>query len=311
MWEENQQLLTRGIGTLMEKFFSEPVTLPDGSRKSLKDIGALQKNKQVNGIEIGEDGNPVLHFGPLGGDPVESKPYRAVIVATTTRAMDVMGLTLPARTVLKPGIEVVDERVKEGVRRLHLMNSSKLFIRTETKFWKNDAEVPQNIQTDALPRGTYVLDYPQTDHGIVLVSYTWGDDSAKLLGLTKQERFDLFKKIIARASRKFAENLIPMNDEVLAIDWQTEPYYYGAFTLNDPGQEVCNHAVYYQFLSALDQEADRGVYLAGDGVSWSGGWIEGALHTGINAACSAARRIGATLCEGSPLSQKSNTYKYL
>jgi tryptophan 2-monooxygenase len=310
MWEENQQLLTRGISTLMEKFYSEPVTLPDGSRKSLKDIGALQKNKQVNGIEVGEDGNPILHFGPLGGAPLESKSHRAVIVATTTRAMEVMGLTLPTGKVLNPGIEVLDERVKEGVRRLHLMNSSKLFIRTETKFWKNDAEIPQNIQTDALPRGTYVLDYPQTDHGIVLVSYTWGDDSAKLQGLTKEERFNLFRKIIARASRKFAENLIPLNGEVLAIDWQMEPYYYGAFTLNDPGQEACNHAVYYQFLSALDPAADRGVYLAGDGVSWSGGWIEGALHTGINAACAAAKRIGATLHAESPLTQKPSLYSY-
>jgi tryptophan 2-monooxygenase len=101
-----------------------------------------------------------------------------------------------------------------------------------------------------------------------------------------------------------------MNGEVLAIDWQVEPYYYGAFTLNDPGQEECNHAVYCQFLSVLDQGADRGVYLAGDGVSWSGGWIEGALQTGINAACAAARRIGATLSQESPLSQKPNIYKY-
>jgi tryptophan 2-monooxygenase len=310
MWEENQQVLTRGINMLMEKFYSEPVTLPDGSGTSLKDIGALQKNKQVNGIEIGEDGNPTLHFGPIGRAPLESKSYGAVIVATTTRAMDIMGLTLPTGRDLDPDIEVVNEPVKEAIRRLHLMNSSKLFIRTETKFWKNDTEIPQNIQTDALPRGTYVLDYPQTDHGIVLVSYTWGDDSTKLLGLTKQERFDLFKKTIAKASRKFAENLVPMNGEVLAIDWQTEPYYYGAFHLNDPGQEGSNHAVYYQFLGVLDQETDRGVYLAGDSVSWSGGWIEGAIHTGINAACSAARRIGAALRKESPLNQKPGRYKY-
>ncbi len=310
MWEENQQLLTRGINILMEKFYSEPVTLPDGSETSLKGIGALQKNQQVNGIEIGEDGNPILHFGPIGRAPTESRPYGAVIVATTTRAMDIMGLTLPSGRDLNPDTEVVNERVKEASRRLHLMNSSKLFIRTETKFWKNDTEIPQNIQTDALPRGTYALDYPQTDHGIVLVSYTWGDDSTKLLGLTKQERFDLFKKTIAKASQKFAENLVPINGEVLAIDWQTEPYYYGAFHLNDPGQEGSNHAVYYQFLSALDRETDRGVYLAGDSVSWSGGWIEGAIHTGINAACAAAKRIGATLREESPLSQKPSMYKY-
>ena len=41
------------------------------------------------------------------------------------------------------------------------------------------------VQTDELPRGIYALDYPQTDHGIVLLSYVWGDDSTKLLALDK------------------------------------------------------------------------------------------------------------------------------
>lgn len=190
------------------------------------------------------------------------------------------------------------------------MNSSKMFIRTATKFWKADPTIPQNIQMDELPRGVYALDYPQTENGVILISYTWGEDSSKLLGLAKEERFALFKRAIAQVSPEFAAHLVPVNGEILNIDWQATDYHHGAFKLQYPGQEQNSHDLYYQFLSVLNQATDRGVYLAGDSVSWSGGWIEGALQTGLNTACAAAKRIGACLKSASPLSQNPNLYNY-
>jgi tryptophan 2-monooxygenase len=185
-----------------------------------------------------------------------------------------------------------------------------MFIRTATKFWKSDPTIPQNIQMDELPRGVYALDYPQTENGVILISYTWGDDSCKLQGLSKKERFAQFKQAIAQVSPEFAAHLVPVNGEILNIDWQATDYCHGAFKLQYPGQEQNAHDLYYQYLSVLDPATDRGVYLAGDSVSWSGGWIEGAMQTGINAACAAAKRIGARLKGGSPLTQDANRYIY-
>jgi tryptophan 2-monooxygenase len=67
---------------------------------------------------------------------------------------------------------------------------------------------------------------------------------------------------------------------------------------------------YFQFQTALNPTSDRGVYLAGDSISWYGGWIEGALQTGINAACAAAKRLRGTVRENSPLTQKADRYFY-
>jgi tryptophan 2-monooxygenase len=142
------------------------------------------------------------------------------------------------------------------------------------------------------------------------MSYTWGDDSRRLQALAPRERFVLFRRAIARVSPRFAAALEPVGGEILCIDWQTTEPAYGAFKLQGPGQEAQAHAAYYQFLSVLDPARDRGVYLAGDSVSWAGGWIEGALETGINAACAAARRIGARLAPGSPLSMDPHLYDY-
>ena len=97
-----------------------------------------------------------------------------------------------------------------------------MFIRSKTKFWNTTPNVPQTIQTDELPRGIYALDYPQTgtDCGVVLISYTWEDDSVKLQELDPKQRFALLRSIIARIDSNWGENLEPMNGEVFNIDWQ-------------------------------------------------------------------------------------------
>ena len=69
-------------------------------------------------------------------------------------------------------------------------------------------------------------------------------------------------------------------------------------------------AAYFQFQTCLRGAEDTGVYLAGDSVSWSGGWVEGALQTGLNAACAAAHRCDVDVIGGSPLSQNDSLYKY-
>ena len=192
-----------------------------------------------------------------------------------------------------------------------------MLIRTASKFWRDEqgmarADIPQSIQTDELPRGVYCLDYPHTDEGIVIISYTWGDDSTKLTAVEPVERFKKFKEILTRICPPFGENLLPANGErdILSVDWEATEHYYGAFKLQLPGQDHLLHAAYYHFLSVLDPAADGGVYLAGDSVSWSGGWVEGALQTGINAACAVTKRLGGTLRDDSPFSQNPNRYRY-
>jgi tryptophan 2-monooxygenase len=116
-------------------------------------------------------------------------------------------------------------------------------------------------------------------------------------------RFELLKSVIATINPNFANYLVPVDNQILNVDWQLVPYYYGAFKLNLPGQEANVQSVYYQFLSALG-DSDTGLYLAGDGVSWSGGWTEGALQTGLNAAAAVGLRVGGTPIYKGPLTQR-------
>lgn len=45
----------------------------------------------------------------------------------------------------------------------------------------------------------------------------------------------------------------------------------------------------------MNPATDKGIYLAGDGVSYSGGWTEGALQTAINCATAVACRLKGKL----------------
>ena len=249
------------------------------------------------------DGPQVTWIDAQGREQAEG--FAAVVVATTSRAMEFLGLTLPT----PGGTEALSEPVRVALRTLHMMSSSKLFIRTSSKFWEKPG-MPANIQTDEAVRGVYTLDYPGTDEGVVLISYTWGDDSDKLLPLDPKARLATFLRTLEAISPTFARFLAPESGQVLAVDWQAEPHYFGAFKLNLPGQDFNLQSAYFQFQTAGTSQ-DTGVYLAGDGVSWLGGWTEGALQTGLNAACAVGTRLGGTFPNGSPVTDQNATlYDY-
>jgi tryptophan 2-monooxygenase len=263
----------------------------------------VQFGSTVTGVAQHGD-KPTVTIRDSRSGALSSQNFDAVVVATTTRAMEVdMGIgsspdwLLPAAT-------------GTALRELHLMNSSKLFVLTASKFWQG-TDLPQNIQTDGLCRGLYCLDYPGSDYGVVLISYTWGDDSTKCIALQNaQQRLDTLLDSLAPGVPDFVKvlrtQIIPENTTM--IDWQMAEQYYGAFKLNYPGQDVQNANLYYQFL----QRESVGIYLAGDSVGWCGGWIEGALQTGMNAASAVANRLAGAggLFPGNPMTQSSDQYQY-
>jgi tryptophan 2-monooxygenase len=260
---------------------------------------------KVTDVSLNENNHPVLSISSPKGESKET--FDSVIVATTTRVMQFMGLTLNGQRQK----HLLDQDIQTSLRKIHMINSSKLFIRTKEKFWKkHQGKMPQTVLSDDLFSATYMLDYPQTKNGVICVSYTWGDESAKVSGLSPEERFRLYKESIANVVPEIAKELNPVNDEILHIDWQTEPNYHGAFKLNLPGQEEDSANLYFQFQSVNDPKKNSGIYLAGDSVSWAGGWIEGALQTAINAACSVLKNEGGEVRKDSPLKIRRDRYNY-
>jgi tryptophan 2-monooxygenase len=298
--ETNQQFYPGGLGALITGFLeSRP-----GGGSNLGDYVAYQTT--IQSVQPVSGGLVQVTFA--GGNPAP-RLYDAVIIATTTRSMQVdLGLTDPAAGTL-----VLNADQNTAIREIHLMNSSKLFVLTQSKFWLpppgQQATLPANIQTDGLVRGLYCLDYgSNTNYGVVLISYTWGDDSTKCIAIKDpQTRLNILLNSLQAAVPDFVDALIHqiMPQYTTMIDWQEELNYYGAFKLNYPGQDPLNQNLYYQFL-----QSNNGIYLAGDSVGWCGGWIEGAFQTGMNAAAAVVKQFGGNLFANNPMTQNANLYQY-
>jgi monoamine oxidase len=208
----------------------------------------------------------------------------------------ILTCALPAiETGIAVGPGIFSPEVTKAIRSSHHVRSSKIFVRTREAFWKNNPCFPRCAITDEVTRGTYLFDFENTKSGVVCLSYTWEDASQKFLSLKPEQQVDVCLEAIERILG--AEYFRSRIEEVITISWEQMPHYHGAFKLAYPGQYAEETGLFLQNRAAVPTE-DRGVYLAGDGVSFSGGWVEGALQTGIQAAISAISRCRTLAANG-------------
>ncbi|MBT7260374.1 MAG: amine oxidase, partial [Desulfobacula sp.] len=199
---------------------------------------------------------------------------------------------------LEAGIKVsrntFSNDVWKAIQNIHMTRSGKVFIRTRQAFWKDlDPETTINCTiTDEAIRGTYLFDFDDTDSGVICLSYTWEDSATKLHALDEQELLD---KAVDSLKTIYGQDMISKQiAEIKTVFWEHEKGYHGAFKLNYPGQ--------YEDQKALFQQArpksilpHKSVFLSGESTSWAGGWIEGALHSGLDAAMAVVQKLGGRL----------------
>ncbi len=179
-----------------------------------------------------------------------------------------------------------------ALQNIHMTRSGKVFVRTRQAFWKD--QPPRSTLTctitDEAIRGTYLFDFEDTPSGVICLSYTWEDSATKLHALDEQERvaksLDILKTI-------YGKDLISLQvAETKSYFWEHQKGYNGAFKLNYPGQYEDQQALFYQS-RPRSMEGHNGVFLSGESASWAGGWIEGALHSGLDAALAVIEKLKA------------------
>lgn len=298
--ETDQQFVPGGIESLATAFCNQTINgIQLGSR--------IQFSTEVTAITPGNGSMPLITLA--SGKQIQ---YTRAVVATSNRAMQIdVGLT--------NNLDILTPAQYSAINEVHMTSSSKVFVLTKSKFWLNSG-LPANIQTDTLVRGVYCLDYTPdvpTDPGVVLLSYTWEDDSIKQMAMPDNEtRVKRLVADVAQTNATFASFVVPMNNDytnnVRMIDWDLQAHYYGAFKLNYPGDDGGTNKLFFQYMSCTSPSTDKFVYLAGDSLSYTGGWVEGAVQTGINAACAVIRSMGGTLYTFvNPIdTQNPNAYNY-
>ena len=191
-----------------------------------------------------------------------------------------------------------------AIERTHYMGSTKVFVLVDRPFWSDidpatGREVMSMTLTDRMSRGTYLLDQGPGRPGLICLSYTWADDSLKLLPLDPTARMEIMLDSLAKIYPG-----VDIRSHVIAtpvtLTWEAERSFMGAFKANLPGHYRYQERLYTHFMQDRMPAHYRGFFLAGDDVSWTAGWAEGAVTTALNAVWGVMHHLGGSTHPDNP-----------
>ena len=162
-----------------------------------------------------------------------------------------------------------------AIRALNYNPSTKILLQVKSRFWERHGILGGATPTDLPVRRLVYPSHPgdaDDPRGVLLASYTWGQDAARWGAIAPDERIRLALRDVAKIYPEILDEV----EGGASHAWYSDPYAVGAFALFEPGQE-----------SALHQDIvkpEGRIYFAGEHCSLWHAWIQGALESGLSAA---------------------------
>lgn len=188
--------------------------------------------------------------------------------------------------------------------RTRYMQSSKTFVMVDEPFWKQtDPATGRDLMsmtlTDRLTRGTYLFDNGPGKPAVICLSYSWMSDSLKVLPHSADRRVELALNALAKIypGLDIRSHIV---GAPVTVSWEDDPHFLGAFKGALPGHYRYHRRMYTHFMQAGMPPAERGIFIAGDDVSFTPGWAEGAVQTALNAVWGVVRHFGGTTHPDNP-----------
>ena len=153
--------------------------------------------------------------------------------------------------------------------------------------------------TDRITRGTYLFDNGPDKPSVICLSYSWMTDALKVLPLSAEHRVDLALSALAKIYPSVDIRSHILGDPI-TVSWEADPNFLGAFKGALPGHYRNNHHMFGHFMQDNLPAHERGIFMAGDGVSWTPAWVEGAVQTSLNAVAGIVRHLGGTFPRENP-----------
>jgi tryptophan 2-monooxygenase len=210
--------------------------------------------------------------------------------------------------LLTTHIEVAEplfsQKLWMALDRTRYMQSAKTFVMVDRPFWKDkDPKTGRDVMSmtlsDRLTRGTYLFDNGPGRPGVICLSYSWMGDALKLLPLPVEKRVKLMLNALKQIypDVDIAGHII---GDPITVSWESDPNFLGAFKGALPGHYRYNHRMYCHFVQDELPPQERGIFIAGDDVSWTPGWVEGAVTTGLNAVWGILKHLGGETPKENP-----------
>ena len=260
-----------GIQSLVEYLYYVPAP---GALTSLYEGAHLFVNESVTQIEKTEDGIMVRH-----GQQDQKNQFDFVVVSSTQWAAQMSFEFIGFSEDELPQVKITTEDIQ------HNISSCKLFFPLKEKYWENkDNKIPQIIVTDTYIQDMYALNWSNKpdDNGVLLASYTWEDDSLKLLPFNEQELSVLvLTKLTEITYSTVGQDITQYIDTTkpVTIQWLNQPTYIGCAKLYRPRNEE-NNMLDLSYNQNFGGKSN--LYFAGENYGVEGGWTEPALRSGLD-----------------------------
>ncbi len=291
-FEEDQQLIVGGAEQVPRRLWELPVEAPAHwpAATSVADVHPGRATRP--GVaSIHRDGERLAVTDRWGA----TESFDAVLVTCQS-------------WLLTTNIDVEESLLSQDVwmalDRTRYTQSSKTFVMVDRPFW-NDIDPATGrpamsmTLTDRNTRGTYLFDNGPDQPGVICLTYAWMGDAMKVLPKSAEERAALAIETLERIYPTVGLREHVVGDPI-TISWEADPNFLGAFKGALPGHYRYNHRMYRHFMQHDLPAHERGLFLAGDDVSWTPGWAEGAVQTALNAVWGIVDRLGGTTHPDNP-----------
>ncbi|OOY19940.1 amine oxidase [Thioclava sp. DLFJ5-1] len=207
-------------------------------------------------------------------------------------------------TAIETEEDLFDQKMWMALDRTRYMQAAKTFVMTDRPFWNDiDPETGEPLMsmtlTDRLTRGTYFFDNGPDRPGVICLSYAWMSDALKVLPLSAERRVELSLQALGKIYPG-VDIASHIRGQPICVSWEADENFLGAFKGALPGHYRYNHRIYGHFMQQGMAASQKGVFLAGDGVSWTPAWVEGAVQTSLNAVWGIMTHLGGSSPAANP-----------
>lgn len=221
-----------------------------------------------------EYGIKVLNIEKTKGNRVKVGARNIITGHQSSFEADAVIVTVPL-TVLRQidiSVEGYDMKYQRAVANVHYIAFTKIMLQCRTRFWEKDIGNGGLTKT-SLPIGTfcYMKNNSKTKRGVLLV-HCAGQD-ALVFGAQKEE--EAIDSAIRQIAKRHPEIITEFEFGKVKA-WFSDSSEQGGVTQFLP----------YQYSTAIKtlMTPIHPLYLAGEAISYSHGWIQGAMESGMDAA---------------------------
>jgi monoamine oxidase len=163
---------------------------------------------------------------------------------------------------------------QRAIRQLNYHASTKILFQVRNRFWEADDGIYGGGTVTELPirRMNYPTPDPTTSRGVLLASYTWGQDALQWGAMDEETRLEEALDDVARIHPRIREEY----EVGASYAWYADRFARGAFAMFAPEQQTD--------LQADIVRSEGRIHFAGEHCSLYHAWIQGALESGIRAA---------------------------